>query len=323
MAARLVEGTRGNPLALSEVAGRLTPAQRVGAAPLPDPLPVGARLELVYEPLLAGLSAPAWRAVLLCAAGPEGAAAGLVGALDQDGLDAGAALDEAEERGVLVRDGGSVAFRHPLLRSAAWRLATPAQRRAAHLALAGALPGEAARAARTWHLAEAAAGPDDVLAGELVAVAEEDRTRRGFAAAAAALERAALLTTDPGLAAERLAAAVGDAFLAGDVERTRALAARVLEGPAGRRRPRPGAAHPGGAGAVRRVGPARRRAAGRRGRAGRRPAAGVGAGRAGQHPVPAQRPGRRRRDAPTGSPRPPTRATRGSGRWPPSRAVSP
>ena len=234
VAARLVERTRGNPLALSEVAGRLTPAQRLGAAPLPDPLPVGGRLELVYEPLLAGLSAPAWRAVLLCAAGPEGAAAALVGALRQQGVDAGAALDEAEVRGVLVRDGGTVSFRHPLLRAAAWRLATPAQRRAVHRALAGALPGEAARTARTWHLAEAADGPDDALAGELVAVAEEDRTRRGFAAASAALERAALLTTDPARAAERLAAAVGDAFLAGDMERTRTLAARVLDGPAGR-----------------------------------------------------------------------------------------
>jgi DNA-binding CsgD family transcriptional regulator len=234
VAARLVERTRGNPLALTEVAGRLTPAQRLGAAPLPDLLPVGDRLELVYEPLLTGLSAPAWRAIVLCAAGPEGATAAVVGALRQDGVDAGAAVDEAEERRVLVRDGGGLRFRHPLLRAAAWRLATPAQRRAAHLALAGALPGEAARAARTWHLAEAVDGPDDGLAGELVAVAEEDRDRRGFAAAAAALERAALLTTDPAEAAERLAAAVGDAFLAGDVERTRTLAARVLDGPAGR-----------------------------------------------------------------------------------------
>jgi len=234
VAAQLVERTRGNPLALAEVASRLTPAQLVGAAPLPDQLPVGAHLELVYEALLTGLSAPAWRGVLLCAAGPEGANAGLVGALDQGGLDTGAALDEAEERGILVRDGGRVAFRHPLLRSAAWRLATPAQRRAAHLALAGALGGEAARAARTWHLAEAAAGRDDALASELVAVAEQDRTRRGFAAASAALERAALLTTDPGRAAERLATAVSDAFLAGDVERTQELAARVLDGPAGR-----------------------------------------------------------------------------------------
>ena len=232
--ARLVERTRGNPLALKEVAGRLTPAQRLGAAPLPDLLPVGDRLELVYEPLLTGLSAPAWRAIVLCAASPEGATAPLVSALRQDGVDPDAALDEAEERGVLVRDHGDLRFRHPLLRAAAWRLATPAQRRAAHLALASALPGEAARAARTWHLAEAAAGPDDALAGELVAVAEEDRTRRGFAAASAALERAALLTPDPGLAAERLAAAVGDAFLAGDIERTRTLPARVLDGPAGR-----------------------------------------------------------------------------------------
>jgi DNA-binding NarL/FixJ family response regulator len=232
--ARLVERTRGNPLALNEVASHLTPAQRLGAAPLPDPLPVGDRLELVYEPLLTGLSAPAWRAVLLCAASSEGATAVLVSALRQDGVDPDAALDEAEERGVLVRDRGGLRFRHPLLRAATWRLATPAQRRAAHLALAGALPGEAARAARTWHLAEAATGPDDTLADELVAVAEEDRTRRGFAAASAALECAALLTTDPGQAAERLAAAVGDAFLAGDTERTRTLAARILDGPAGR-----------------------------------------------------------------------------------------
>jgi tetratricopeptide (TPR) repeat protein len=149
-------------------------------------------------------------------------------------VDAQAGLDEAEERGVLVRDRGGLRFRHPLLRAATWRLATPAQRRAAHLALAGALPGEVARAARTWHLAESATGPDDALADELVAVAEQDRTRRGFAAASTALERAALLTPDPGRAAERLATAIGDAFLAGDVERTRTLAARVLDGPAGR-----------------------------------------------------------------------------------------
>jgi DNA-binding NarL/FixJ family response regulator len=234
VAARLVDRTRGNPLALKEVARRLTSAQRLGAASLPDPLPVGDRLELVYEPLLAGLSAPAWRAVLLCAAGPESASAAPGSALRREGIDAEAAFDEAEEHGVLVRDHGGLGFRHPLLRAAAWRLAIPAQRRSAHLALAGALPGEAARTARTWHLAEAASGPDDALAGELVEVAEEDRTRRGFAAASAALERAALLTTDPGRAAERLAAAVGDAFLAGDVERTRTLAARVLDGPAGR-----------------------------------------------------------------------------------------
>ena len=111
----LVDRLGGNPLALLEAAGRLTPAQRRGAAPLPDPLPVGDRLELVYEPLLAGLSAPAWRA-LLCAAGPEGGQRRAGRALRRDGIDAEAALDEAEEHGVLVRDHGGLGFRHPLLR---------------------------------------------------------------------------------------------------------------------------------------------------------------------------------------------------------------
>jgi len=50
-----------------------------------------------------------------------------------------------------------------------------------------------------------------------VAVANQGRARRGFAAASAALDRSAVLTTDPGGAAERLADAVTDAFLAGDV----------------------------------------------------------------------------------------------------------
>jgi DNA-binding CsgD family transcriptional regulator len=235
VATQLVDGTSGNPLALLEVAGRLTPAQRRGAAPLPDPLPVGDRLQEVYEPLLAGLSGPAWRAILLLAASREGTAGPLVTALRRGGIDADAALDEAEQHGVVVRDRGALRFRHPLLRTAAWHLAQPAQRRAAYRALADALPGAAARTARAWHLAEAASGPDDALAEELVAVADQDRTRRGFAAASAALERSALLTTDPGRAAERLAAAVSDAFLAGDIERTRVRAARVQDGAATRR----------------------------------------------------------------------------------------
>jgi DNA-binding NarL/FixJ family response regulator len=229
----LVEGTGGNPLALLEVTRHLTRAQRVGAAPLPSPLPAGSRLRLVYETLLAGLSDQAWWAVLLCAVSTQGASAVPLNALAADGVDAGAALDEAEEQGVLVRDEAGMRFRHPLLRSAALGRASPAKRRAAHRALARALPGESAWAARTWHLAEASAGNDDALADELVQVAAENRVRRGFAAASAALERAALLTSLPDIAAERLAAAAEDAFVAGDVQRTRMLVARVLDGPSG------------------------------------------------------------------------------------------
>ena len=50
----------------------------------------------------------------------------------------------------------------------------------------------------------------------------------GFAASSLVLERAASLTTDAATSVDRLAAAVSDAFLSGDVGRTRALADRVL-----------------------------------------------------------------------------------------------
>ena len=57
----------------------------------------------------------------------------------------------------------------------------------------------------------------------------------GHAAASALFERAARLSDDPTLSAERLAAAVEDAALAGDVSRARALAAELLAGDADKR----------------------------------------------------------------------------------------
>ena len=229
---RLVDGTRGNPLALVEVGRELTAAQRVGASPLPDPLPVGDRLQRAYESLLGGLPAESQRAVLLCALNMQASTAALVAAIGQSGGDAAAALDDAEQRGILIRDGPGLRFRHPLLRTAAVRRATPAERRSAHRALAAALSGDAARSVRAWHLAEAALGPDDELADDLVEIAEQSRIRNGYAQSSVVIERAALLTSHPELASERLAVALGDSFMAGDVKRTRALAARVLDSPA-------------------------------------------------------------------------------------------
>ena len=59
-------------------------------------------------------------------------------------------------------------------------------------------------------------------------MAELARTRRGFAASSAALEQSASLTTDAARSASRLAAAVTDAFVSGEVDRARTLATRVL-----------------------------------------------------------------------------------------------
>ncbi|PRY50067.1 regulatory LuxR family protein [Geodermatophilus tzadiensis] len=236
VARRLGARLGGNPLALLEVAGSLTPGQRAGREPLPAHLPAGPALTAALEPDVAALPPGARQAVLLLAAAYDGRAGAVAAALTRAGTDADAALDAAEDRGVVVRSGDALQFRHPLLRSLVWSRATPADRRRAHRLLA-----ETARTgddvARTWHRALAATGPDEALAGQLAALAGRARGRRGFAASSAALERAAALTGDAARAAGLLAAAVGDAAVGGDAARARSLAEQVLraEAPAAAR----------------------------------------------------------------------------------------
>jgi len=227
---RIVDDTAGNPLAMVEITQNLTPAQCVGAAPLPARLPVGERLLSGYLRHLQRLTAAAGRAVLLTALNRSGCSTTVAAALVREGLDGAAALDEAQDRGVLMRHDTELEFCHPLMRNAALALATAAEQRSAHRALAEALSTDSSSLAAAWHRAEATAGPDQDLALDLVRTARQSRNRRGYAAASAVMERAASLTADPELSADWLAAAADDAFLAGDSLRTRSLAARVLEG---------------------------------------------------------------------------------------------
>src|SRR4029453_17000466 len=67
----------------------------------------------------------------------------------------------------LVQIGRRVLFRHPLVRSAAYRRATPSELQAAHGALAAATDAERDPDRRAWHRALAASGPDDDVADEL------------------------------------------------------------------------------------------------------------------------------------------------------------
>ena len=219
----LVEQTGGNPLALLEVSRALTPAQRAGAAALPDAMPVGARLRARYDQELGSLPPAGWRAVLLTAAHRDTNAAPVLAALGADGSDPDQSIAAAGS--VLRMAGTDLAFRHPLLRSVAMIRASDAERRAAHRSLAAAL---ADGPERVWHRAESVAGYDDDLAAALVAGSDDNRARLGYAAAAALSERAAALTADPALRAQRLATAVDDAFLAGDAVTVRRLSERVL-----------------------------------------------------------------------------------------------
>jgi DNA-binding NarL/FixJ family response regulator len=230
---RLTAETGGNPLALRECGRVLTAAQRAGAATLPVALPVPGRLREAYARELGALPADGWRAVVLCAASSDESAAPVIAALGGAGLEPAASLAAAAD--VVTLDGGILTFRHPLLRSAALHRATPDERRDAHRALADAV-GD--RDARVWHRAEATVGYDEDLARELAELADRDRSRRGYAAAAVAVERAVRLTADRSRRIRWLAGAVDDAYLAGDGDRVRRLAAEVLDATRGATDPR-------------------------------------------------------------------------------------
>ncbi len=216
----------GNPLALVELA-RANPVRERLA---PSATTLTARLERAFASQLEDLPAEA-RLVLLAAALDGRASLGEVVA--SAGRVHGApvtptALDAAVVRGLVNLVVGEVRFRHPLIRSAVEQSATPAELLAMYAALAEVV----ADPARTvWHRAMAAVGPDDAVADELDEHADITRRRGAVIVAAAALERAAALTTDPQTRGERLVRAAELAYELGRVDVVRRLLeqARPLE----------------------------------------------------------------------------------------------
>ena len=177
VARRLWAQTAGNPLALVEIPRHLSAAQRSGRVALEQPLPVGQRLEDSFAARAATLPEASRQALLVAATSYTGATDTLLAALDELGLAPGA-LDAAEDEDLVSIAHGALTWRHPLVRSAIYHAAGAPARRAAHAALARA--GGEARLPdhRAWHLAAAAAAPDEAVAAELDQVAVE-AARRG------------------------------------------------------------------------------------------------------------------------------------------------
>jgi len=190
--AQLLDAARGNPLALVELPRLLTRGQLEGTEALDEPIPTANGLERAFVARLAPLSDAGRRAVVVAAADGSGSAGVVLRALGSLGLP-DEALREVEALGLLRIDADGVEFRHPLVRSAAYHGAYSAERRLVHAALA-AVDEDPDRSA--WHLAATALGPEESLASKLAEAAERALARGGFAAAAAALERAASLTPD-------------------------------------------------------------------------------------------------------------------------------
>lgn len=192
---RIVAETRGNPLALLELPRGMTAAELAGGFGRPDARPLASLIEQSFQRRVQALPAQTQRLLLAAAADPVGDVPLLWSAAERLGIDVLAAAP-AQAAG-LIDIGVRVRFRHPLVRSAAYRSAGLADRRAVHRALAEATDPQSDPDRRAWHQAHAAVGPDEAVAAQLERSADRAKGRGGIAAAAAFLERATELTPDP------------------------------------------------------------------------------------------------------------------------------
>jgi DNA-binding CsgD family transcriptional regulator len=226
---QIVTETRGNPLALLELLKGLTPAELAGGFGLPGEVPLSRTIEESFRRRLEALPADTRRLLQLAAADPVGEPSLVWRAADRLAIHSEAATPAAEAG--LLEFGTRVRFRHPLVRSAAYRSASLQERQDAHRALAEATDAESDPDRRAWHRAQAAPGPDEDVAGELERSAGRAQARGGFAAAAAFLERAALLTAEPARRAQRLLAAAKAKHHAGALDAALGLLVAVEAGP--------------------------------------------------------------------------------------------
>ncbi len=226
---QIVRESGGNPLALLELLRGLTRTQLAGGFGLPGVVSVSDRISESFARQLAALPPQTQQLLQLAAADPSGDAELVWRAARQLGIPLKAATP-AMEAG-LAEISTWVWFRHPLLRSVAYRSASASDRQAVHLALVAATDRAADPDRRAWHRAQAAEGPDEDVAADLERSAGRAQARGGPAAAAAFLEKSVLLTADPVRRAGRLLAAAQANLQAGAYEHALHLVTAAESGP--------------------------------------------------------------------------------------------
>ncbi|WP_067792810.1 helix-turn-helix transcriptional regulator [Actinomadura formosensis] len=212
--ARVLREAAGNPLALQEFAAT---GER---PPEGTPLPVADRVLGSFQAQIARLPEKARLMLLIAAAEGRGYMPSLLSAAATFGTGL-ADLGAAECARLVEVTGHSIAFRHPLIRAAAYQGATAARRVEVHRALAESADDLDCRAR---HRAAAALAPDEAVATELQETAERARCRAGHATAAALYRQAADLTPGREERAARLAAAASLTLGAGRLDEAEDLA---------------------------------------------------------------------------------------------------
>ena len=201
----------------------MTPAELAGGFALPDAMPLSGRIEESFRRRLEVLPDDTRRLLQLAAAEPVGDPVLMWRAAERLGIATEGATPAAEAG--LVEFGARVRFRHPLVRSAAYRSASLQERQEVHRALAEATDPELDPDRRAWHWAQASPGPDEDVAAELERSAGRAQARGGLAAAAAFLQRSVALTVDPARRAERALAAAQASLQAGSFDAALGLVA--------------------------------------------------------------------------------------------------
>ena len=226
---QIIGESHGNPLALLELPRTWNMAALAGGFGLPGSQPVAGKIEQSYVRRLGLLPADTQLLVLAAAAEPVGDPVPVWRAAERlgVGVEAAAPLEAAG----LVEFGGRVRFRHPLVRSAVYRSASPEARHRVHGALADATDPDLEPDRRAWHRAHATPALDEDVAAELERSAGRAQARGGLAAAAAFLQRAAQLTPEPASRARRALAAAQSKHQAGAPGTALNLLAMAQAGP--------------------------------------------------------------------------------------------
>jgi DNA-binding CsgD family transcriptional regulator len=224
---QIVAETHGNPLALLTYE-ELTPAELAGGFGLPVAQPLSGRIERVFQRRLEALPLATRRLLLVAAAEPVGDPTLLWRAAERLGISTECAAPAVSSGWLDI--GARVTFRHPLVRSAVYGMASPDVLRAVHWALAEATDPQLDPDRRAWQHAQARSGPDENVAAELERLAGRAEARGGMAAAAAFLNRSAELTLDPARRAQRALAAARAEHLAGAPQAALELLAAIEPG---------------------------------------------------------------------------------------------
>ncbi len=187
------ELVRGNPMAFLAVLGTLSAEQRSGVLPLDANLIEANVLDTALKDRIGSLPQGSLDALALLAAQDSEDSLEYLSALSSIGRSP-EALIAPEEKGLIRIEAGAISFAHPLMRTAIISVVGTAKMREAHATLADLLADDV-RAA--WHLASAAAGPEERAANALEAVAQRANSVGAPKEAGAAFARAATLTADP------------------------------------------------------------------------------------------------------------------------------